>query len=121
MAKNDQELLKIATSPSECCKQHYNDNCDEENFLVRCQIVCKCLSALYNGTTTAKDLNCGPGRIQRQRFRSHAALELTSCPAFCSLVPQPTCCWKSDGDPVLPSATSDLRLLPFWALKCLWH
>ena len=83
----DQELLKNATSPSECCKQHYNDNCDEKNFLVRCQIVCKCLSALYNGTTTAKDLNCGPGRIQRQRFRSHAALELTSCPAFCSLVP----------------------------------
>ena len=57
----DQELLKIATTSSECCKQHYNDNCDEENFLVRCQIVCKCLSAWYNGTTTAKDLNCRPG------------------------------------------------------------
>ena len=57
----DQEMLKIATSPCECCQQHHNDNCDEENFLVRCQIVCKCLSAWYNGTTTAKDLNCRPG------------------------------------------------------------
>ena len=118
----DQELLKIATTSSECCKQHYNDNCDEENFLVRCQIVCKCLSAgCTTGPRLLKILIAGPGRIQRQRFRSHAALELTSCPAFCSLVPQPNCCWKSDGDPVLHSATSDLWLLPFWALKCLWH
>ena len=115
----DQELLKIATTSSECCKQHYNDNCDEENFLVRCQIVCKCLSAgCTTGPRLLKILIAGPGRIQRQRFRSHAALELTSCSAFCSLVPQPTCCWKSDGDPVLPSTTSHFRLLPFWALKC---
>ena len=33
---------------------------------------CKCLSGCYNGTTTAKDLNCSPGRIQRPRFRSSA-------------------------------------------------
>ena len=102
----DQELLKIATTSSECCKQHYNDNCDEENFLVRCQIVCKCLSAgCTTGPRLLKILIAGPGRIQRQIFRSHAALELTSCSAFCSLVPQPTCCWKSDGDPVYSSCT----------------
>ena len=35
--------------------------------------VCKCLSGCYNGTTTAKDLNCSPGRIQRPRFRSPPA------------------------------------------------
>ena len=46
---------------------------DEENFLYRWLGGCKCLSGCYNGTTTAKDLNCSPGRIQRQRFRSTAS------------------------------------------------
>ena len=51
--------------------QPLKDDEDEENFLFR-SCGCKCLSVCYNGTTTAKDLNCSARRIQRRRFRSFA-------------------------------------------------